>query len=151
MDNTVNIWNIDENNNFQCVKTLTGHTEYVNCLELINDFTLASGSSDSTIRLWNLTTYSSEVIKTGLKNSVDCLKLLSSNLIASGSKNCVHIWNTITLSCVFKLNEHTDCVSQIEMLLNGHLTSSSLDKTIKIWDLSKFKCLATLTGHEGTF
>jgi WD40 repeat protein len=39
----------------------------------------------------------------------------------------------------------------MEMLLDGRLASSSWDKSIKIWDLSQYKCVATLIGHEGIF
>ena len=151
MDNTVNSWNIDENNKVECVKTLTGHNESVNCLELSNEKTLASGSSDSTIIFWNLMNFSYEIIDTGLKHSVDCLRLLPSGLLASGSQRYIQIWNTFTFQCVLKLAEHSDCVSQMEMLLDGRLASSSWDKSIKIWDLSQYKCVATLIGHEGIF
>ncbi len=36
----------------KCVNTLTGHTDRVFCLAVLPDGTLASGSYDRTIKLW---------------------------------------------------------------------------------------------------
>jgi WD40 repeat protein len=33
------------------------------------------------------------------------------------------------------LSAHSDCVNSLALLSNGHLTSSSTDKTIRIWNL----------------
>jgi WD40 repeat protein len=40
-DKTIKFWNV---NNGQCIKTLNGHTDWVNCLLLLKNGQLASGS-----------------------------------------------------------------------------------------------------------
>jgi WD40 repeat protein len=45
------------------------------------------------------------------------------------------------------LNEHNDSVSDLAVLKNGSLVSSSLDKTIKIWDNSFQLWSSTSDSH----
>ena len=47
----IKIWNLDDRT---CIQTLEGHTEWVECLIVLSDETLVSGSQDRTIKLWNL-------------------------------------------------------------------------------------------------
>ena len=47
-DNTVWLWR-----DGQCTATLTGHTGGVYCLAVFPDGSLASGSKDETVKLWN--------------------------------------------------------------------------------------------------
>jgi WD40 repeat protein len=60
-DNTIRMWSIESG---ECVKVLSGHTDDVFCLKLINtnntptssDRHLVSGSFDGCLRVWNLHT-----------------------------------------------------------------------------------------------
>ncbi|RNA01408.1 WD-40 repeat-containing [Brachionus plicatilis] len=40
--------------NYNCVHTLNGHINTVLCLQINDKFTLASGSGDNTIKIWDL-------------------------------------------------------------------------------------------------
>ena len=88
MDNTIRIWDIES---FSCMYTLTGHTESVNCLELLNEYTLASGSSDASVRIWNLNNFKFEVVLNGFKHAVDCIRLLSDTKFACGSQKSIRV------------------------------------------------------------
>ena len=76
--------------------TLTGHTDLINTLVQINNFTLASGSCDQTIKIWNLTSMS--LINT-LQNNTNCINsliniYLDSNYLISGSRDgTVQVWS----------------------------------------------------------
>jgi WD40 repeat protein len=48
-DKTLRFWNI---NTGVTEKVLTGHTDYVRCLLLLNDDRVVSGSDDNTMRIW---------------------------------------------------------------------------------------------------
>lgn len=52
MDKTIKIWDLQGN----CIKTMTEHTRYVNCMAVNSDSTVfCSGSNDRTILIWDLT------------------------------------------------------------------------------------------------
>jgi len=50
-DHTIKIWDVKSG---KCIKTLEGHTDYVNSLAVLPDDTLASGSDDCNIKIWNI-------------------------------------------------------------------------------------------------
>ena len=51
MDKSIKIWDVITGN---CLKTLKGHSDWVNFLVKINENTIASASKDKTIRIWDL-------------------------------------------------------------------------------------------------
>ncbi len=114
------------------------HTDKVNTLAILNDQTLASGSWDTTITIWNITNGS--VVKTlnGHFNSVECLAVLPSNnpILFSGSFKKIHLWDTINGNLIKTLDAHNDWVLSLVFLSeNNRLISGSGDKIIKIWEL----------------
>jgi WD40 repeat protein len=92
-DHTIKIWK-----NSEIFKTLEGHNDYVYALEYSSENNLLiSGSKDSTIRLWNISTLS--LIYTMYKHtdSVISLLLLTNKTLASGScDEKIVIWNLST-------------------------------------------------------
>jgi len=66
----------------------------------------------------------------------------------------------VSLSPLLPLEGHEDRVSSITQLLDGRLASGSglwddlasgsYDNSIRIWDIEKQACVATLEGHEGS-
>jgi WD40 repeat protein len=64
MDNTIKIWEIfstSDSNSSNSLMTLKGHTSFVLCLKQIknlkNEYTILSGSKDTTVKVWNLDGY----------------------------------------------------------------------------------------------
>ena len=50
-DFNIIIWNAQSGSN---LRTLKGHTDWVNCLVIIANMVVASGSEDSTIKIWDV-------------------------------------------------------------------------------------------------
>ena len=144
-DNTIKIWDLDSN---ECVRTLVGHSGFVNCVEILSNGQLISGSDDNTIKVWN--SGHVECARTLNVNNRDvaCLKVLSSNRVASSSKNDIFIWDINTGKCIRTLKGHTCWVRCLIEMPDGTLISCSQDKAIKFWNLSKGKCVKTLYGHS---
>ncbi len=63
------------------LKTLNGHTSTVNAVKAIDSQTIASGSSDYTIRIWNLATGTCTFSLTGHTNYVNGLEYLSTGYL----------------------------------------------------------------------
>ena len=83
----------------QTLKKLTGHTDWVRSLAVLQDGTLASCSDDGTIRLWNTTT--GEVCKTlaGHTDWVRALVVLQDGTLVSGSDDrTIILWDMAVLA-----------------------------------------------------
>ena len=129
-----------------------GHTNSVNSLKLINDTHLASGSSDSTIKIWNFEQGTLELtINTG--SPVNVIELLDNGLIAGGMDNhWTGIWCINNGSLIRTLQAHSERVLSLELLKNGDLATGSSDNKIKVWDLSTFPLKYTINcGNNVNF
>ena len=114
------------------IKTLTGHTNEVLSLAVLRDGTLASGSSDKTIRIWNVTSGLTIKTLTGHTNSVSSLAVLQDGTLASGSAdNTIRIWNVTNRSTIKTLTGHTNQVYSLAVLRDGTVASGSRDGTIR--------------------
>ncbi|MEH2171168.1 MAG: trypsin-like peptidase domain-containing protein [Nostoc sp.] len=113
--------------------------------------TLASGSGDKTIKIWNLST--GKVINT-LKGHSSWIKSVAispdGRTLASGSGDkTIKIWNLSTGKLINTLKGHSDSIKSVAISPDGKiLASGSDDKTIKIWNLSTGKLINTLKGHS---
>jgi len=128
--------------------TLTGHTSWVNTLVTLPNGNLASGSGDSTVRIWNPSTGTLVNTLKGHSDDVLSLATLPNGNLASGSRDyTVKIWNPIKGSLVYSLTGHTREIWTLVTLSNGNLASGSGDSSVKIWNPSTGSLVYTLTGH----
>jgi WD40 repeat protein len=115
--------------------------------------TLASASSDSTIKLWKVdgaSTVNCLQELRGHTSAVFTLAALGNGKLASGSAdNTLIIWDTALARATdtrlagsdiysgskkFVLNGHTNYIKGLAPMMYNHIASGSLDGTIKIWD-----------------
>jgi WD40 repeat protein len=131
-------------------KTLTGHIDAVKSLMMLKDGNIASGSSDRTVKIWNVKEGSVNRTLTGHIGAVSSLVLLRNGNIASASHDkTVKIWNLTDGSLIRTLTGHFDGINSIVLLQDGNIASASHDKTVKIWNLRDGSEIRTLIGHRG--
>ena len=115
------------------IHKLNYHTDCVNCLTVMNDGRLVSGSRDNSIIIYNKETYKPDLIIKEHNYYVNCITQLSSGILASCSDD-----NTIKLFNI-KGNEyevlqiliyHTEPVYKTIELKNKTLVSCSDDSSI---------------------
>ncbi len=70
---------------FQCEQTLIGHNGGVWCSEMTDDL-IVSGSTDRTIRVWNINTGVCQHVLYGHTSTVRCLAL-HGDIVVSGSRD----------------------------------------------------------------
>ena len=136
---------------------LIGHTNTVNTLSFKpGSSTLASGSDDDTIRIWNLTwnAWRNRPIQTlhGHTNAVESVAWSpDGTMLASGSKDrTVRLWNPNDGTNSAVLWGHTNIVKSVAWSPDGTmLASGSSDGTIRLWDpASTDSPLYVLEGHR---
>ncbi|MGI2905082.1 protein kinase domain-containing protein [Tolypothrix sp. VBCCA 56010] len=134
-------------------RTLTGHSNSVNSVAISPDGnTLASGSYDKTIKLWNLAT--GEQIRTLSGHSNVLISVAFSpdgKTLASGSipDDTIKLWNLATKEQIRTLSGHSDVLISVAISPDGNtLASGSYDKTIKLWNLATGEQIRTLSGHS---
>lgn len=126
------------------IKTFKGHENGITCLQFDHNI-LATGSYDTTIKIWNVET--GEVLRTlrGHTGTVRTLQFDDSKLISGSFDKTIKIWNWQTGECLNTLQCHTEGVLSVHY--DGcTLASGSIDKTVKIFGF-KNKQTFSLRGH----
>jgi sugar lactone lactonase YvrE len=141
-----------KNHNWQCVQTLPGHSSFVNSLAISPDGkTLASGSWDKTIKIWNLETGAFIGTLSGHSDRVNSVTISGDGkMLASGSSDeTIKFWNLHTGELLCTFPGHSMEVNSVAISPNGQVIASSggADNTIKLWNLRTGELLRTFRGH----
>ena len=115
--------------------------------------TLASGSSDGTVKLWNRET--GEEIDTLSGHQGRVLSVSYSpdgkTLASGGLDGTVKLWNRETGEEIGTLRGHQGWVRSVSYSPDGKtLASGSDDGTVKLWNRETGEEIDTLSGHQGT-
>jgi hypothetical protein len=133
------------------VSTLSGHTNWVRSVAFSpNGQFLASGSWDTTIKLWDVAGGREVRTLTGHTDWVNSVAFSpDGQFLASGSwDTTIKLWEVTSGREVHTLTGHTDWVNSVAFNPDGQfLASGSDDKTIKLWEVASGREVRTLTGH----
>uniref|UniRef100_A0A3Q3N111 Notchless protein homolog 1 n=1 Tax=Mastacembelus armatus TaxID=205130 RepID=A0A3Q3N111_9TELE len=141
----------------RCTSTLQGHTEAVISVAFSpTGKYLASGSGDTTVRFWDLTTETPHHTARGHSHWVLSIAWSpDGKKLASGCKNSqICLWDPVKGTQMGKtLTGHTKWITWLcwePLHLNPecrYLASSSKDGSVRIWDTVLGRCEKILTGH----
>lgn len=125
-------------------KIFKGHTSGVMCLQF-EDNILATGSYDTTIKIWD--TETGEELRTlrGHQSGVRCLQFDDTKLISGSLDRTIKIWNWRTGECISTYTGHLGGVICLHFDATT-LASGSTDNTVKIWNFQD-KSTRVLRGH----
>ena len=147
-DNIIHLYDLSINENITEIGELKGHNEQINCLEYINAETLASGSGDKTIKIWNYITKELVFIMEGHQLGVKCLKLLKDGRLASGSfDNTFKIWDLTRFTFDMTFDSDAGHIFCIQQLKDERLIIGTNDWCINIWDYKEYKQDYTIDAH----
>lgn len=134
---------------FSVMKTLAGHSEWVNDIVQLADGRICSSSGDKSVRIWDSYTGRCESILEGHDSSVLSVIQLGDGRLCSGSDDfSIKIWDVGSGRCEQTWVGHSGPVLSVSELRDGRVCSASEDRTIKIWNLVTGACEQTLEGHS---
>jgi F-box/WD-40 domain protein MET30 len=125
-------------------KLFPGHTDGIICLQF-DDEILATGSYDTTIKIWNIDTAEEIRSLVGHRSGVRALQFDDTKLISGSMDSTLKIWNYRIGQCISTLSGHTGGVICLHFD-STLLVSGSVDKTIKVWNFANRACFS-LKGH----
>ncbi|KAJ2859753.1 hypothetical protein GGH94_005934 [Coemansia aciculifera] len=145
-DTTVKVWHLaDSASQITQLATLRGHTGSVLTLQA-DDAVLVTGSSDATVCVWDLCTYT----RTHCLHHADAVLSLRFNtkwLVTACKDRLVRVWRRDnSYKDMFELHGHDVAVNAVH-LYGDMLVSASGDRSIKVWDLERRTCVLTLADH----
>jgi WD40 repeat protein len=137
-------------------RTMRGHTRWVNgVVHLPSGGHIITGSSDSSLRLWDLESGAQIGEEWWDENNAVWSMALSPNgkTIATGSggvDNSVRLWDVGTRKVILKWTGHTDVVYALCWSADGErVASGSWDGTAKVWDVDTGKNILKIeTKHQ---
>ncbi|MEH2380506.1 MAG: serine/threonine-protein kinase [Nostoc sp.] len=149
------IQNSIQNPPWRCLHTLTGHSgtlSSINALAINPDgYTLASGSDDKIVKLWNLNTQKVLASLSGHSQAVKSVTFSpDGQILATASDDkTIKLWQVKTLEEICTLLGHSHIVKSVAFSPDGQiLASGSWDKTVKLWDINTGTEICSMTGHQ---
>ncbi|KAK4168428.1 WD40-repeat-containing domain protein [Cladorrhinum sp. PSN259] len=131
------------------IRILSGHQHSVRAIAAHGD-TLVSGSYDSSVRVWRISTGQQLHNLQGHTQKVYSVVLdhKRNHCISGSMDSLVKIWDLATGACLHNLEGHSLLVGLLD-LRDERLVSAAADSTLRIWDPETGKCKNTLMAHTG--
>ncbi len=132
-DGVIKVWDLSSR---KCVRTVNAHSDSVWSLCILYDGRVVSGSTDSTVRVWENLVDSSTIAAEFAGHAGKVRKLISfgPTLFSGGADSTIRVWDTKNNILVTTLKYHTKQISGLT-LENNQLCSCSFDKNICRWDV----------------
>lgn len=134
------------------VQSLSGHSDWVKAIAINPTSTqLVSGSFDSKIKLWNLTTGELEATLDYHDRGVFAVVISpdGKTLASTSWDKTIKLWDLPSGDLIDTLTGHCGSVRSAVFTSDSQtLISCSFDETIKIWDVTQGKLIKTLADYS---
>ncbi|BFZ60530.1 SCF ubiquitin ligase complex subunit cdc4 [Saitoella coloradoensis] len=129
------------------IRTLQGHTSSVRAVSAHGD-QMVSGSYDTTVRVWRISTGECQWILRGHAQKVYSVVIdPKRQRCVSGSMDwIVKVWSMETGTCLWNLEGHTSLVGLLDLSAD-YLVSAAADSTLRVWDPESGRCEYVLSAH----
>ena len=136
------------------IRTLVGHSLSVDAVSVTPDGKRAvSGSSDQTLKVWDLETGSEIQTLKGHSGLVLAVSVTpdGKRAVSGSSDQTLKVWDLETGEEIQTLQGHSGWVTAVTLTPDGkRAVSGSRDHTLKVWDLETGEEIQTLQGHSGS-
>jgi len=132
--------------------TVRAHDKDINTVVMSpNDAMVASGSQDSSIRLWKTSDLTPIATLTGHKRGVwrVAFSPIDKCLASCSGDRTVKLWSMADFSCLRTFQGHTSSVLSVKFINNGmQLISGAADGLIRLWTIRTGECENTFDQHS---
>ncbi|MEZ2315169.1 MAG: WD40 repeat domain-containing protein, partial [Microcoleus sp.] len=140
-----------ERANEGALRTLAGHTHFVNAVAIAPDGkTAISASFDQTLKIWDIDSGRELRTLTDHTSGVSAVAIAPNGktAVSASADKTLKIWDTDSGTELRTLTGHAHRVTAVAIAPDGKTAiSASSDNTLKIWDTDSGTELRTLTGH----
>lgn len=134
-------------NTAEHVRSIAGHTGSIKCLCLYEPSNIVvSGSYDTSVRVWDLTTGKCKFIFRGHKGTVLCVAVCKTCAVSSSTDKRVKVWTLATGKCKTTL-QHSAVVRTLEIDEVSVITGCDAG-VINVWDIETSLITKTLEAHS---
>jgi len=150
-DNCCHLWNMDTDE----VHALTGHENTVQAVCMSPDGkVLVTGCSAGTLMIWDLVNRECIFLQDDVHDlGITCMDFNPKGqeileLVTGGNDTKLKVWkieDKCKIKFSFGMEGHSSSIMSASYSMNGEvLVSTSVDKTVKLWETDTFRCTATL-------
>jgi WD40 repeat protein/serine/threonine protein kinase len=133
-----------------CRTVLVGHTSHARSVAISTNGKVVSGSSDKTVRLWDITTGRCADTLEGHTESVSAVALTSDGrwaLSAGSWDRTIRLWEVATGKCVRTLKGEGEMTSICGSVDGLWVLAGSSDQTLQLWELASGRRVKVFEGH----
>ncbi|RJE26491.1 NACHT domain protein [Aspergillus sclerotialis] len=135
-----------------CLQILEGHDYTTSIATFSPDSnTIASGSGDATVRLWDAATGACKQKLEGHGDTISTIVFSpDGKMLASSGDETVRLCDAVTGKPLKCLEGHDDRIVAVRFLLNGQLLASEAENgTTRLWDIATGVCTQILEPRSG--
>ena len=126
----------------RCLHVLKGHQLQIYAIAFDGVY-VATGSSDSTVRVWDAATGAALAVFHGYTHVVAQIQL-DRNMLATGSSDGrVIVYSLATMECMYRIVAHESGVTTLQMN-ERYLVTGGSDGLVKLWDAQSGRYIRTL-------
>lgn len=146
------LWDLSENKLLKQWKSI--HKGHVAVIEFSTDSdVLATGGSDSSLKLWNLKHHSCTHNLKGVQGVFSIVKFFMKSdvpyIFGAGDDYCIKGWNIVTSQIKKSLSGHYSKITGLEIShCSSYIVSGSRDKVLILWEFSSGKQLKVIPLYE---
>jgi WD40 repeat protein len=148
-EESIRILILDSKNEYNCIQNLLGHTYIIETLISLPNDRFASGSNDTTIKIWDLN--QGICLKTLMEHSHWITSLIfierDNSLVSGSNDKSIKIWEVNDFQCLKTIQVNYEIMSLL--LLPGGYFASAGYNSIKIWDVKNYECINSLENQQG--
>lgn len=149
-EDAVLIWDLGTNGIYSLQTKLCGHGGTINSCAFALDGTIATGASDSAIKLWNLQLNGESTNLSTNTRGIRCLvHFPNGQLLATGHDDkSIRIWDIEKKAVLKKLVHHEDSIREIAISPDGKkMVVASSDRNISVWNTRDWQLTHNLQAH----
>jgi WD40 repeat protein len=118
-------------------------------LAVLPDGRVVSGSSNRTLRVWDVESGQTLQTLEGHSAWVSAVAVLDRRRVISASRDkTLRVWDVESGQTLQTLEGHSDEVTAVAVLDSRRVVSASRDKMLRVWDVESGQTLRALEGHS---